>query len=88
MSTASNLVLPSRRGMYELELERRARPSVPHLSLVPDLEPEDFTSPAERLAYLAGVRREFEASRRLRGVPVEGTTAGRMPLRELLAQIS
>jgi hypothetical protein len=51
-------------------------------------DPEDRFIPVERVSYLASLRAGIEASRQRRGVPVEGSRAGRIPITEFLEQIS
>lgn len=50
-------------------------------------DPEDRFMTRERAGYLDNLRAGIEAGRRRRGVPAGGTTAGRMPISELIARI-
>lgn len=47
-------------------------------------DPDDRFISIERIDYLNGVRTDIEADRRSRGVPAEGSRAGRIPITELL----
>lgn len=51
-------------------------------------DPADRFIQVERISYLASLRADIEASRQHRGIPAEGSRAGRIPLTEFLEQIS
>jgi hypothetical protein len=51
-------------------------------------DPEDRFIPVERVSYLTSLRAGIELSRQRRGIPVEGSRAGRIPMTEFLQKIS
>lgn len=51
-------------------------------------DPADRFIPVERVSYLASLRAGIEAGRARRGIPAEGSRAGRIPITEFLEQIS
>lgn len=51
-------------------------------------DPADRFIPVERVSYLTSLRTGIEAGRQRRGIPAEGSRAGRIPITDFLAQIS
>lgn len=51
-------------------------------------DPADRFISVERVGYLASLRTGIETERQSRGIPAEGTRAGRVPLTDFLKQIS
>lgn len=51
-------------------------------------DPADRFIPVERVGYLTSIRAGIDSDRKRRGIPAEGTLAGRIPITEFLQQIS
>ncbi|MET4144193.1 hypothetical protein [Arthrobacter sp. UYCo732] len=51
-------------------------------------DPADRFISVERVGYLSSIRAGIESDRQRRGIPAEGSLAGRIPITEFLAQIS
>jgi hypothetical protein len=51
-------------------------------------DPADRFIPVERVSYLTSLRSGIESERQRRGIPAEGSRAGRIPITEFLEQIS